>query len=155
MKTSCKGKSEKQPVLAFGVVSIALIASLLVPCVPAYANNHEDSLFYLDNLEWSSVHWGIRDKEDRSYVYVSAFEASGTSGVQPQGFRDNQYQYAGADMRYFDRPGTVFIANQIREWGFRYASLYVEPITPTPVGTVWIRGYWSPDSIDANGNPYI
>ena len=154
MKATCKG-AEKRLALMAGVVAAVTLALLLIPSAPAYANNHEDSEFYLDNGQYHSLYWGIRDKEDASYVYVYAYEATGTSGVQPVGFKNNRYQYAGADMRYFDRPGTVFIANQIYEWNFRYASLYVESITPTPTGVTWIRGVWSPDSIDANGNPYI
>lgn len=159
-KTRPKSFSTKALIVAF--VALLAIPALLLPSEPALANNHSDKEFYVPYGNWSGS-WGAtlclpeRQKTDRSYVYLQIRTLKG--GLL--GYEAMAYDGGPVDVgsRYYTTrsPRTEFMWNNVYEAGYRWATIqFTKAHDQNEVSSHReIRGVWSPDSVDSNGNPYI
>lgn len=140
-------------------ILIAVLSAITVfPQNEAYANNHGDEPFAYDSIQHGWEYYTSPSaKTDSSYVYVKAHVAAGTTAVRPMA-QDGwgKLHDAQAQTAYFSTPATVFLSNYVHELGYPLALLQMTYTTGTQTSNICeLYGVWSPDSIDANGNPYL
>lgn len=131
---------------------LGLVFSIVGTEGVVYANNSRDTNwnFNLGSYQANS-YTGFRRKEDASYSYIKVNykKADVRAWVQATNGRE-----VGSPKTYCGSGKEAFIMNMVNEKGYHQARLVVEAPYKNPQ-RIPTNGLWSPDSVRADGSPYI